>query len=231
MTNLFVFLRLAVALAVLKRRCFNAAGLVAVATLVLLLAACADPGQTGAASNSSATRAAVVPVTSVTEQDELAGQASGANSATSYLIKVYFSKVGVSDVGAVFAVNRFSPTLAVATFAMQSLIAGPTLSESAAGYFTELNSLFSGPSTCGGAHPNYRDFTLSLNKKGPVTGEGTATVQFCRSILSPGEGADGRVLAEIQATLKQFSNIKQVVVLLQNGHCFGDESGQDLCLK
>jgi hypothetical protein len=50
-------------------------------------------------------------------------------------------------------------------------------------------------------------------------------------VLSPGEGTDGSVLAEIQATLKQFSNIKKVVVLLQNGHCFGDESGQDVCLK
>lgn len=208
------------------RRFSSAVGLLATATLVLFLTACAGPTQSTAATGTT-TQGAIVPVTSVSEQDELAGQKSSANSPNSYLIKVYFSKSDEPDVGAVFAVNRFSPTLAVATFAIQSLIAGPTLAESDAGYFTELNSFFVGPSTCKG----FRDFTLSLNKKGATPEQGTVTVQFCRPTLSPGEGADGQILAEMRATLKQFSNIKNVVVLLQNGHCFGDESGQDLCLK
>ena len=60
---------------------------------------------------------------------------------------------------------------------------------------------------------------------------GTATVKFCRVTASPGIGADARVIAEINATLKQFPNIKQVVILTQDGHCFGDGSGKDLCLK
>ena len=208
------------------RRFSSAAGLLA-AALVMFLAACAGPTQSTAAPGTAATQGAIVPVTSVSEQDELADQKSSGNSPNSYLIKVYFSKSNEPDVSAVFAVNRFSPTLAVATFAMQSLIAGPTLAESDAGYFTELNSFFAGPSTCKG----FRDFSLSLNKKGAAPEQGTVTVQFCRPTLSPGEGADGQILAEIRATLKQFSNIKNVVVLLQNGHCFGDESGQDLCLK
>ena len=214
-----------------QHRLFSAAGLIAVATLVLFLAACAGPAQTGSAATSGATQAAAVPMTIVTEQDELAGQAS---SATSYLIKVYFSRFGPSDssYSAVFAVNRFSPSLAVATFAMQSLIAGPTLSERAAGYFTELNSALSGPSACNGSHPiGGPDFTLTLNKRGTKTEQGAATVQFCRTYSSAGIGTDARVTAEIVATLKQFSNIKNVVILTKSGHCLGDESGKDMCLK
>jgi hypothetical protein len=201
--------------------------LLAAATLVLFLAACPGPAQSIATTSAAATQGVILPVTSVSEQDELAGQHRSGEGLKSYLIKVYFSKFDSSEVSAVFAVNRFSPTLAVATFAVQSLIAGPTLAESDAGYFTELNSFFAGPSTCKG----FRDFSLSLNKKGTTPEQRTVTVQFCRPLFSPGEGADGQGLAEIQATMKQFSNIKKVVVLLQNGHCFGDESGQDLCLK
>ena len=62
----------------------------------------------------------------------------------------------------------------------------------------------------------------------------------CRLALGPGgvgtECRAGRCdprsnhSAEIDATLEQFSNIKNVVVLTQSGHCFGDESGLDRCL-
>jgi hypothetical protein len=70
-----------------------------------------------------------------------------------------------------------------------------------------------------------------LNKKGTVAQTGTATIKFCRSLMSAGIGADARVAAEINATLKQFPNIKQVVILTKEGHCFGDGSGKDLCLR
>jgi hypothetical protein len=59
----------------------------------------------------------------------------------------------------------------------------------------------------------------------------TATLCLCRATSSPGIDADAGILAEIDATLKQFSNIKNVVVLTQAGHCFADVSGQDRCLK
>jgi hypothetical protein len=214
-----------------RPRFFSAAGLIAVATLVLFLTACAGPAQS-TAPNTAANQAATMAVTTVTEQDELAAQSSGTGNAQSYLIKVYFSRFNTSDEFAVFPVSRLSPTLAVATFSIQSLIAGPTLSERAAGYYTELNSTLSGPSSCNGAHPvGGPDFKLSLNKKGGTTEQGTATVQFCRTYTSGGIGTDSRVTAEITATLKQFSNIKKVVILSQTGHCIGDESGQDLCLK
>ncbi|MFL5629112.1 MAG: hypothetical protein ACJ788_26320 [Ktedonobacteraceae bacterium] len=159
---------------------------------------------------------------------------STAATTTSYPVKVFFSKFpdSANNNSAVYAVNRVSPTIAVATFSIQLLIAGPTLSERQAGYFTELNTMLSGSSQCSAPLPvGGPDFTLTLNKKGTVTEIGTATVKFCRSINSGGIGADARVTAEINATLKQFTNIKKVVILTQDGHCFGDGSGKDFCLK
>jgi hypothetical protein len=64
-----------------------------------------------------------------------------------------------------------------------------------------------------------------------VDEQGTATLRFCRTIVSPGIGTDARIQAEINATLKQFSSIKKVVILNKDGHCFGDTSGQERCLK
>ena len=160
---------------------------------------------------------------------------STSSTAAGYPVKVFFSKFPESvntDFTAVYPVDRTSPTIAVGTFALQLLIAGPTLSEQQAGYFTELNTILSGPSNCSAPRPvGGPDFTLTLDKKGTITEKGTATVKFCRSLTSPGIGADGRVTAEINATLKQFPNIKKVVILTKDGHCFGDLSGKDFCLK
>ncbi|HEY7340152.1 MAG TPA: GerMN domain-containing protein [Ktedonobacterales bacterium] len=151
-------------------------------------------------------------------------------TATGYPVLVYFSKNpdSYNDSTAVFPVHRTSPTLGVATYAVQQLIAGPTSSEASAGYFTELSTVLqrTGASSCGGP-----DFTITLNMRGATPETGTATLQFCRQTASPGIGADARVKAEIEKTLTQFSNITKVVILLQNGHCFGDESGADLCLQ
>ena len=159
---------------------------------------------------------------------------SASSNSASYPIKVFFSKSPESlntNPSAVYPVDRVSPTIAVGTFSLQLLIAGPTLSERNAGYFTELNTLLSGPSNCSAPLPvGGPDFTLTLNMKGSVPETGTATVKFCRTISSPGIGADARVTAEINATLKQFANIKKVVILTKDGHCFGDGSGKDLCL-
>ena len=159
---------------------------------------------------------------------------STSSSSASYPIKVFFSKFpeSVNTNSAVYPVGRSSPTIAVATFSIQLLIAGPTLSERGAGYFTELNTMLSGSSYCSAPLPvGGPDFTLTLNKKGTVPETGTATLKFCRAINSGGIGADARVQAEINATLKQFTNIKKVVILTKDGHCFADASGMDLCLR
>ena len=161
--------------------------------------------------------------------------ASTTSATTSYPIRVFFSRYPDSlqtNFNAVYPVDRTSPTIAVATFSIQLLIAGPTLSEQQAGYFTELNTMLSGPSNCTEARPvGGPDFIITLNMKGKSPQSGTATLQFCRSLNSGGIGADARVQAEITATLKQFSNIKKVVILTKDGHCFGDESGKDFCLR
>jgi len=159
--------------------------------------------------------------------------AASPSTTSGYPVKVFFSKYPDSlNDNAVYPVNRVSPTIAVATFSIQLLIAGPTLSEQQAGYFTELNTLFSGPSNCAAPRPvGGPDFTLTLDTKGSVPEKGTATLKFCRLTTSAGIGADARVMAEINATLKQFSNIKKVVILTRDGHCFGDLSGKDMCLK
>jgi hypothetical protein len=160
-------------------------------------------------------------------------RASASSSTASYPIKVYFSKSpdSLNTNTAVFPVGRVSPTIAVGTYSLQLLIAGPTLSERSAGYFTELNTLFSGLSNCSAPLPvGGPDLTLTLNMKGPFPETGTVTVKFCRTASSPGIGTDARVTAEINATLKQFSNIKKVVILTKDGHCFGDGTGKDLCL-
>lgn len=146
-----------------------------------------------------------------------------------YPIKVYFSKHPDSDNSftAVFPVARTAPDLGVATFAVKQLIAGPTAAETHAGYFTELSAAINRRdlSSCGGA-----DFTISLNMRGRTPQPGTATLQFCRTLMLPGEGADARIGTELQATLTQFPTIKKAVILTKQGNCFGDLSGQNLCL-
>ena len=163
-----------------------------------------------------------------------ASTASVGTNSSGYAVKVFFSQypASLNSNSAVFAVERTSPTIAVATFSLQLLIAGPTLSERQAGYFTELNTILSGSSNCSSPLPvGGPDFTLTLDHRGPTPQKGTATVKFCRATNSGGIGTDARVTAEIDATLEQFSNIKEVVILTQDGHCFGDESGKDLCLQ
>src|SRR5947209_15169208 len=64
-------------------------------------------------------------------------QSSSANTvAANYQVKVYFSKFpdSTANFNAVFPVNRTSPTLQVATFSVQLLIAGPTPDERSNGY-------------------------------------------------------------------------------------------------
>ncbi len=155
-------------------------------------------------------------------------------TATGYPVKVYFSKFNdsLNNASLTFAVDRASPTTGLATYAIQSLIAGPTTEERGLGYFSELNSILSGASNCAAPWPTAGpDFKVTLNKKGTVTETGTATLQLCRTSSSSGSGTDARILAEVNATLKQFSNITKVVMLTKAGHCFGDLSGTDPCLK
>jgi len=201
---------------------------------ILMFSACGT-----SSSNTTNTTATSVPTTSASQTPDAATpEATVAavhyGSTTVYPIKVYFSKFpdSTNDFTAVFPVDRSSPTTAVATFSIQLLIAGPTLGERNAGYFSELNSILTGASSCSAPNPTGGpDFTLTLNMKGSTAQQGTATLRFCRATNSPGVGADARITAEIDKTLEQFSTIKNVVILTQAGDCFGDESGLNNCLK
>ena len=200
-----------------------AAVLVLIALTTAVLASRFHTSTSGSPTGTPATATVVPPQNTATP-----GPSNG------YAVKVYFSKFSDTNPNNVYPVDRVSPTSAVATFAIQLLIAGPTLAERSQGYYSELNSLFSGPSGCDitNATPTGGpDFTLTLNMKGSTPQQGTATLQFCRQSSSSGVDEDGRIKAEITATLKQFSNIKNVVILTQSGQCFGDESGMNQCLK
>lgn len=155
--------------------------------------------------------------------DDLQGQnACLTGTQTGYPIQVYFSKHPDSDNAprVVFAVNRMSPTLGVATYSISQLIAGPTVSEKAAGYYTPLEGSLSGTSICNG-----NDITITLDRNRTSAETGTATMQFCRSVR--GLGDTGAIVArnEITRTLTQFKTIKKVVIVYKDGSCFDDLIG------
>ena len=155
--------------------------------------------------------------------DDLQGANACLNPAqTGYPVKVYYSRHPDSDSAptAVFAVNRTSPTLGVATYALSQLIAGPTPSEAAQGYFTPLQGALTGASTCNGA-----DVEITLNRDRTQPETGTATMQFCRHVPGFGDTGAAVVRNEITRTLTQFSNIQKVVITYQDGSCFDDMMG------
>ena len=188
----------------------------------------------GCGATATATEGAGASATSTTAQATTTTPAptspAPTSPATTYPVLVYFSRgqASLDDPTAVFPVQRVSPTPAVATYALEQLIAGPTPAEKGAGYFTELTTVLhrSEPSSCGDA-----DFRLTLDKRGTRAEPGTATLQFCRPTTSSGIGADARITAEIKRTLIQFATITKVVILNLHGDCFGDLSGLNRCLQ
>jgi hypothetical protein len=137
-------------------------------------------------------------------------------------VQVYLSHnpESASDFTAVFPLPRTVPGGAgIIEQTLAALIAGPTPSEQAAGYFSDFRAIQTGTvSFCKGL-----DFTLRVVS-------GTATVNLCRQTSSAGIGQDARAQSEVEATLMQFPGIARVVVLDSAGHCLFDESGLDLCL-
>ncbi len=208
-------------------------GGITVAPLLILLALVLNACSTTTSPEVSASAPASAAVRSITPRIATNSQsATDAHTATSYSIKVYFSRLPQSNnnFNAVFPLNRLSLTGSVGTSAIQQLIAGPTASEGAQGYFSEMKNHLVGPSTCTSSATKL-DFTLRLNMKSSTYERGTATLKLCHQFASSGIGTDARATAEINATLKQFADIKKVVILTKDAHCFGDESGADICLR
>ncbi|MBE3559902.1 MAG: GerMN domain-containing protein [Ktedonobacteraceae bacterium] len=206
----------------------------------LILAACsngtttAPPATQGPQTGTAATPTTVATTPGSVETGTPVPPANIQPTGTGYPIRVYFSKFpdSLNQFDKVFPVERTSPTVMVGTYAIQLLIAGPTPKEWDSGYFSELNSSLTGPSNCKGARPvGGPDFTLTMDVKGTQPQPGTFTLRFCRTVTTAGTGADARIQSEIVATLKQFSSVKDVVILTKDGHCFGDMSGKDVCLS
>ncbi len=158
----------------------------------------------------------------LSQQTHLTKQASPAVSAqapaTLKKVQVFFPKnpKSNSDFTYVEPVLRTTSNPSSAQFAIEQLVSGPTSQEKARGFVDPIE--FRGSSNCG------KDFTLS-------TTNGIAKLKFCKSVVSAGIGDDARQKSSINATLKQFSTIQSVIILDRNGKCFGDQSGDNVCLK
>ncbi|MBZ8180355.1 GerMN domain-containing protein [Oscillatoria salina] len=144
--------------------------------------------------------------------------ASGRNqclSAETREVQVYFPEAG-GEFTDTEAVTRTTESVAVAEFALEKLIAGPTFPERERGLIDPIE--FRGESNCG------ENFTVGIEN-------GEARVQFCRDVVTQGVGDDARIQTSIKQTLKQFSTVDSVVILDKNGNCFADASGRNLCLQ
>lgn len=150
-------------------------------------------------------------------------------TAGNYAVKVYFARHPDSDEDptVVFPVQRISPTLGVANFALTQLFAGPTASEQEQGYYSPFDGALGETNYC--SDPS-KDFTLSLNHRGSTPEQGTATVTLCRTVAIAGDLDGARMKAMITSTLLQFPGNKQVVILNYAGQCFDDLRGGNQCL-
>lgn len=143
---------------------------------------------------------------------------SQANTATLKKVKVFFPKNPQSNnnVSYVEPVVRTTRTQNLPRFAVEQIIAGPTRAERQKGWVPAIQ--LKGSSNCGS------DFKLSMSK-------GVARLQLCRIMPSAGIGDDARATSSLTATLKQFTNVKSVIILDKDGNCFGDMSGDNRCLS
>ena len=135
-------------------------------------------------------------------------------------MQVFFSRHPQSDddPAQVFPVERVSPTAGVARFGVEQLLVGSTADEQGSGYYSEWAGFELGADSTRDGD----DFTVAIEA-------GTATVAFCRTVLLHGVLSDARALAELEATLTQWSTVGNVIVLNDGGHCMFDLSGLDLC--
>src|SRR5512146_3242003 len=188
----------------LTRRGWRAALLAALSLIALVVAACGATTSPGANGTPTAT-------------------------ATTTTAKVYFSKSPASDSNpaAVFAVTRTVPSADPLTATLQEVMKGPTTDEQAQGYYSALSGALALISTCSG---EFRDFNLTYDHRGAKAEPGTLTFQFCRRVDIRGDLNGPRIQAMIRQTAMQFSQIKDVVILNQNGDCFDDLQGANACL-
>lgn len=134
-------------------------------------------------------------------------------------VQIFFSKSPESqhDPSAVFGVERSVPQPDAIQQAVSELLAGPSSTEKAAGYFGGIS--LEGDSNC-----DEKDFTLSIEN-------GLANLRLCREHVSGGSVQDMRELSQLAATLKQFEGVTKIIILDQSGDCLFDVAGQKTCLR
>lgn len=151
-------------------------------------------------------------------QSQIGQLSSPTNTATLKNVKVFFPKKPQlnNNLSYVEPVIRTTRNINVARFAVEQLIAGPTRAERQKGWVPAIQ--LKGSSNCGS------DFKLSIS-------QGVAKLQFCRIMPSAGIGDDARATSSLTATLKQFTNVKSVILIDKDGNCLGDMSGDNRCLN
>jgi hypothetical protein len=150
-------------------------------------------------------------------------------------VKVYFTRHPDSDNDPtkVFALTRTASATATtvhdqATYALEQMLAGPSQTERAQGYYNPFDGQIALQSYCSGP---FRDFDLTLDHRGATAETGAATLQFCRRVDIPGELAGPRMRAMVSSTLLQFPGITKVAILNYRGDCFDDLQGANACLN
>lgn len=140
-------------------------------------------------------------------------------------LKLYFFnpkllKDGMDEFTTVFPVVRETSRKDVLTYLIEQYIIGPTSSEKASGFVGYENTqMFDGESNCGN-----KDFIIKEIKNQK------ATIQFCKTVIGTGVGADARFMSAIKSIATQFKNIDTVILLDKEGNCLFDYSGENKCL-
>jgi hypothetical protein len=141
---------------------------------------------------------------------------------SSKLIKVFFPKnpESYNDFSYSSPVYRCQPlSQNKYSYAMNQLTRGLRAGDISGGLFYAIKINMRATSLCP-TNSNYR-----ITKFDSIL-----LIRFCKPIISNGVGDDARIINTVNQTMKQFSEIKKVVLLDQNWHCVGDMSGLDKCL-
>ncbi|MCW6038133.1 hypothetical protein K4A83_17920 [Spirulina subsalsa FACHB-351] len=183
-----------------------------------LLVGCATPElssvEDGNGSSASPETTLESPTETESTQTTQVPQTSGPEEVA---VRVYFAKSPESDEDFTYVepVWRQTSSQGVARFAVNQLMVGPTEAEARLGLKSLLE--LSGASNCG------EDFKLAIANQ-------VADLQFCRTVTLKGLGHDAQLRSTLEATLKQFPTVDQVVIRDRHGNCLADHSGENHCL-
>ncbi len=198
---------------------------IAVVILIIITGLCAYLfGKRAAEGETDVTETTTV-TTTVSEGEEESDNTTTTTTTTTVAveeevsIKVFFSKNPSSfdDPTIRVGVDRTTTRSDVATFAIEQLIAGPTEDEQVGGLFSPLS--LTGDSNCSG-----KDFSINIDQTTKK-----ATITFCKQISVSGTVDTAQVTTTVEDTLTEFTTIDSVAILTHEDHCFGDESGMNLC--